>query len=89
MLAAQMSHSFYLNEPDNFSTFVSSPLIDTASIKRCADGLVGNAGVEHVSKQVVGFHVLLLTCSFFGGDIPRGLLLRVSLAQLTSVALRF
>jgi hypothetical protein len=38
-------------------------------------------------KEVVGIHVLL-TRSLFGDNIPRTLLLRVSLAKPTSVPLR-
>jgi hypothetical protein len=40
------------------------------------------------SKEVVGTHALL-TRSLFGADILRRLLLRVSLAKLTSAPLRF
>jgi hypothetical protein len=39
-------------------------------------------------KAVVGIH-LLPTRSLFGGDIPRNLLLRVSLAKPTSAPWRF
>ncbi len=41
-----------------------------------------------VTKEVVGIHALL-TRSFFGGGIPRRLLVRVSLTKSTSVPVRF
>ena len=41
-----------------------------------------------VSKEVIAIHALL-TRSLFGDGIPRRLLLRVSLAKLTSAPLRF
>jgi hypothetical protein len=44
--------------------------------------------LEEVTKEAVGIHVLL-TRSFFGDDIPRRSLLRVSLAKPTSAPLRF
>jgi hypothetical protein len=42
-----------------------------------------------VSKEVVGFHDLLMHPPLFGGDILRGFLQRVSLAKPTSAPLRF
>jgi len=44
--------------------------------------------LQAVTKEVVGIGVLL-TRSLFGGDIPRRLLLLVSLAKLTSAPARF
>jgi hypothetical protein len=48
---------------------------------------LGNA-LQEIIKEVIGIHVLL-TRSLFGGGIPRRLLLRVSLAKLTSAPLPF
>jgi len=43
--------------------------------------------LQEIIKEVVGIHVLL-PHSLFGDDIPRRLLLRVSLAKPTSAPLR-
>jgi hypothetical protein len=45
-------------------------------------------GLQAVSREVVGIHVLLAR-SLFGGDITRNLLRRASLAKSTSAPLRY
>ena len=44
--------------------------------------------LQEIIKEVAEIHILPIL-SLFGGDIPRRLLLRVSLAKQTSAPLRF
>jgi hypothetical protein len=72
----------------NFSLSLKIILCDLRDL--CVSQFPGRRGDPRkaVTKGVVGIHVLL-TRPLFACGIPRSLLLRVSLAKLTSAPLRF